>query len=97
MTGTKTKWEDPKMLELNALPEALGHCVSGSTATSTGSAISACQTGGIPTGCAAGQAAVESCTNGQNTSAAGGGHNCSNGGVAGGISGQCTSGASVGP
>jgi hypothetical protein len=27
----KSKWEEPKMIEVNALPEALGHCQTGSS------------------------------------------------------------------
>lgn len=27
----KTRWEEPQMLEIDALPEALGHCQGGSS------------------------------------------------------------------
>ena len=30
-TSSKRPWEEPQMLEVNALPEALGHCQNGSS------------------------------------------------------------------
>ena len=92
--GSKMSWADPKMLELDALPEALGHCSSGFTA-SDGAAPAACQTGGspdVPSMCGAGGQPVQSCHTGQVTSAVGTGHLCNSGGSAG---GECNAGSSV--
>lgn len=33
----KKRWEEPKMLLVDSLPEALGHCVTGPTPIDTGS------------------------------------------------------------
>jgi hypothetical protein len=83
---SRMSWEDPKMLELDALPEALGHCNDGSSASAEG-APGACISGGVPT------QGTQSCHTGEQTSgSAGTGHLCNNGGVAGPLGGGCSSG-----
>ena len=42
--GSRMTWADPKMLELDVLPEALGNCVTGSSQTNMGENQS-CHTG----------------------------------------------------
>ena len=46
--GSKMTWADPKMLELDVLPEALGHCVTGSSQSDTG--LQSCHTGELTSG-----------------------------------------------
>ena len=46
--GSRMTWADPKMLELDVLPEALGHCVTGSSQTDT--ANQSCHTGELTSG-----------------------------------------------
>lgn len=88
---SKMSWEDPKMLELDALPEALGNCVDGTTASGGTGGSGACSSGGIPT------AGDQACSTGGMTSSVGIGHLCSSGGIAGPTAGDCQTGANPGP
>jgi len=87
---SKSTWEDPRMLELDALPEAFGNCVNGNTATGGQGGSGACSVGGIP------NAGDQACVNGGQTSAAGIGHLCNSGGCAGPTAGDCTTGGTPG-
>jgi hypothetical protein len=88
---SKMSWEDPKMLELDALPEAFGNCVNGETASGGGSPSLACTVGGVAT------PGDQSCHTGGQTSAAGPGHLCISGGIAGPLAGDCQTGSTPGP
>jgi hypothetical protein len=88
--GSKMTWADPKMLELDVLPEALGHCSDGSSA-SNGAPAAACQVGSSPTA-----TGVQSCHTGEVTSAVGTGHLCNSGGCAGPQADGCQTGSNPG-
>ena len=94
MEESKMRWEDPKMLELDALSEVMGHCAGGGTATASGEA--GCQTGGVPDTVTP-PPIIQECHTGEFTAAGGGNaHWCNSGGFAGTLFGGCTSGGTVG-
>lgn len=78
MKKEKRVWQEPLIMNLGALPEALGHCDAGSTQTLDGTCANGQDTGSNAA-CVSGYSATSTCGTGTNVGASS--HACANGGI----------------